>query len=291
MSQEITTAFVQAYRDNVFHTAQQKGSKLAGVFKRDSFTGTHLYIERIEPTIASVKTARHAPTPLTESQHSRRRVTIADYQWADLIDKEDKLRMLIDPQSDYVMAASWAIGRAMDQVAITAFAADVETGQDGSGTATFDATMEVNLSSGLTVDVLRQSSFLLDANDVPSEGRVFVASMAGKRQLLGTTEATSTDYNSVQALVKGDIDSFYGFNFIWIAGSTNDMGLPLTGNNRTCYFFQRDAMVMAVNQDLMVRIDVRPDLQYATQVYVCATFGAVRLDEAAVGRAIIDESV
>lgn len=291
MSQEITTAFVQAYRDNVFHTAQQKGSKLAGVFKRETFTGTNLYIERIEPTIASVKTSRHAPTPLTESQHSRRRVSVSDYQWADLIDKEDKLRMLIDPQSDYVMAASWAIGRAMDQIAITAFEAAVETGQDGSGSAVYDTNMDVDLNSGLTVDVLRQAAFLLDANDVPPEGRIFVGSPKAKQQLLGTTEATSSDFASVKALVRGDIDSFYGFQFIWIAGSTNDVGLPLNGNDRSCYFFQRDAMVMAVNQDLMVRIDVRPDLQYATQVYVCATFGAVRLEEAAVGKAVIDESL
>ena len=55
-----------------------------------------------------------------DTPHSRRKVTMDDYDWADLIDNEDKVRMLISPQSEYAQAGAWAMGRAMDDAIITA---------------------------------------------------------------------------------------------------------------------------------------------------------------------------
>ena len=43
-----------------------------------------------------------------------------DFDWADLIDQEDKVRMLISPQSEYAQAGAWAMGRAMDDAIIDA---------------------------------------------------------------------------------------------------------------------------------------------------------------------------
>jgi hypothetical protein len=43
-------------------------------------------------------------TPLAETPHSRRMVTMDHWEYADLIDDSDKVQMLIDPTSSYANA-------------------------------------------------------------------------------------------------------------------------------------------------------------------------------------------
>jgi len=120
MSTQITTAFVEQYKSNVFHLAQQKGSRLRGAVKTETVTGKAHFFERIGSTAAQLRTSRHSDTPRVDTPHSRRKVTMNDYDWADLIDNEDKVRMLISPQSEYAQAGAYAMGRAMDDAIIAA---------------------------------------------------------------------------------------------------------------------------------------------------------------------------
>jgi hypothetical protein len=62
----------------------------------------------------------NSDTPLMDTPHTRRMVTMTDYEYADLIDSQDKIRMLADPTSTYARAAAAAMGRAMDDVIIAA---------------------------------------------------------------------------------------------------------------------------------------------------------------------------
>ncbi len=91
MSTQITTAFVEQYKSNVFHLAQQKGSRLRGAVKTETVTGKAHFFERIGSTAAQLRTSRHSDTPRVDTPHSRRKVTMNDYDWADLIDNEDKV--------------------------------------------------------------------------------------------------------------------------------------------------------------------------------------------------------
>ena len=120
MSTQITTAFVEQYKSNVLHLAQQKGSRLRDSVRSETVTGKAHFFERIGSTAAQKRTSRHSDTPRMDTPHSRRKVTMDDYDWADLIDNEDKVRMLISPQSEYAMAGAWAMGRAMDDSIIAA---------------------------------------------------------------------------------------------------------------------------------------------------------------------------
>lgn len=65
-----------------------------------------------------------------DTPHSRRMVTLSDYEWADLVDDQDKIRMLIDPTSEYAMAASWAFGRSKDDVIIAAALGTAYSGEE-----------------------------------------------------------------------------------------------------------------------------------------------------------------
>jgi len=93
MSVQITTAFVEQYKANVLHLAQQKGSRLRDAVRTETVTGKSHFFERIGSTSAQKRTSRHADTPRMDTPHSRRKVSMDDYDWADLIDNEDKVRL------------------------------------------------------------------------------------------------------------------------------------------------------------------------------------------------------
>ena len=115
MSTQITTAFVEQYRNNVELLVQQRGSKLRDLVNTDTaIVGKQKFTEQIGSTEAQKRLSRHSDSPLVNVPHQRRAYSMADYEWGDLVDKQDKLRMLIDPTSTYAQAAAFAMGRAMD---------------------------------------------------------------------------------------------------------------------------------------------------------------------------------
>ena len=126
----------------------------------------------------------------------------------------------------------------------------------------------------MTIAKLRSAKEILDAASVdPSIPRTIVVSPKQITDLLGTTEVTSSDFNSVKALANGEVNSFLGFNFIV------SNRLSIDSSKRLCLVYANDGMKMALGQDIMTRIDERSDKGYATQVYVCMTMGATRMEE------------
>ena len=111
---------MEQYSNNVTMLSQQMGSLLRNAVDVETVKGKNAFFEQIGEVTAQVRTSRHSDTPQLDTPHSRRRVSLADYEWADLIDDQDKIRMLIDPTSSYAKAAAAAMGRSMDDVIITA---------------------------------------------------------------------------------------------------------------------------------------------------------------------------
>lgn len=275
MSTQITTAFVNQFSSNVSMLSQQMGSLLRGAVDTESVTGEKAFFDQVGSVAAVAKQSRHSDTPILETPHSRRQVTLTTYEWADLIDDADKVRMLQDPTSSYARAAAAAIGRSMDDVIIDAMGGTAKTGKEGATSTAFASGNKiVHGSAGLTVAKLVSAKKLLDANDVdPSIKRYIVVSPEQIEDLLNTTTVTSSDFNTVKALSQGDVSSFVGFEFI-VSNRLKD-----DGTSRLCYAFAQDGIKMAIGKDVMARIDERSDKSYSTQVYYCATFGATRMEE------------
>jgi hypothetical protein len=290
MSNQITTAFVQQYSSNVQMLSQQMGSLLRGVVDVESVVGKNAFFDQVGKTTAVVRTSRHADTPQIDTPHARRRVSLADYEWADLIDNADKVRLLIDPTSSYAKAAAAAMGRAMDDVIIAALGGTAYTGETGSTSVTLPAGQKPYSSSqsdGLTITKLLEAKRLLDAADVdPSLPRFIVCGPKQISDLLGTTQITSSDFNTVKALSQGQIDSFLGFKFI----VSNRLKFDATNtDDRLAYAFTSDAIKLAVGQDVLARIDERADKSYSTQVYYAMSIGATRMEEEKVVEIACDE--
>jgi len=290
MSSQVTTAFVQQYSANVQMLSQQMGSRLRDAVRIENVVGKNAFIDQIGKATAQLRTSRHADTPQLDTPHARRRLSLASYEYADLIDDQDKVRMLIDPTSFYAQAAAAAMGRAMDDVIITAALGTASTGETGSGSATLDATNNMvgsaSSNDGLTIAKLLEAKRKLDLNDVdPSIPRYIAVGPKQIEDLLGTTQVTSSDFNTVKALAQGDINTFLGFEFIMsnrLSVDSNDI--------RSCFAWAEDGITLGIGKDVSARIDERNDKGYATQVYYCMDIGAVRMEESKVVKIFCDET-
>ena len=286
MSTEITTAFVQQFSSNVQLLSQQMGSLLRGSVSEESVTGEKAFFDQVGQAAAVKRTSRHSDTPIVDTPHSRRMVTMDSYEWADLVDDADKVRLLIAPTSAYARTAAAAIGRAMDDAIISAATGTAKTGKSGSTSTTLPSAQQIaHGSTDLTIEKLIEAKQKLDVNSVdPSIPRYIVVSPFQIQRLLNETAVTSSDFNTVKALVRGEVDTFMGFKFIV------SNRLAKSGNNRTCFAFAEDGLKLAVGKDVMARIEERADKSYSTQVYYCATFGATRMEEDKVVEITCDES-
>ena len=290
MSTQITTAFVEQYSANVTMLSQQMGSLLRSAVDVETIKGKNAFFDQVGSVTAQVRSSRHGSTPQLDTPHSRRRVSLADYEWADLIDDLDKVRMLVDPTSSYAKAAAAAMGRAMDDVIIASLGGSSDTGVAGGTAVSLPSTQKVSTASqadgaGLTIAKLLSAKYILDSNDVdPSLARYIVVSPKQIQDLLGTTQVTSSDYNTVKALATGQVDSYLGFKFI----VSNRLLLANT-DDRLCYAFTADAIKLAIGKDVTARIDERSDKSYATQVYYSMAIGATRMEEKKVVEIPCDE--
>ena len=286
MSTQISTAFVQQFSSNVQLLSQQRGSLLRGAVSEESVTGEKAFFDQVGAAAAVKRTSRHGDTPLVETPHSRRMVIMESYEWADLIDDADKVRLLIDPTSTYALAAAAAMGRAMDDAIIEAAIGTSKTGKSGASSTTMLSDHQIaNGGTDLTLAKLIQAKKVLDLASVdPSITRHIAVGPDQIEALLNSTTVTNSDFNTVKALVQGEINTFLGFTF------HQTTRLSKSGNIRSCFAWAEDGVKLAVGKDVMAKIDERADKSYSTQVYYCATFGATRMEEAKVVQIDCDES-
>jgi len=293
MSIQITTAFVEQYKANVYHLTQQKGSKLRTGVRVERITGKSGFFDQIGATAARKRTSRHADTPRMDTPHNRRRVTLDDYDWGDLIDNEDQVRMLIDPTSQYAEAAAMAMGRAMDDAIIEAATGTAYTGVDGSTSTAFSSTMTVaktvrwpgvtSADCGLNVAKLNEAKKLLAQNDVDPDDECFIA-VNGRQihSLMLDEKMSSFDYNAIKPLRDGKITQYLGFTFL----PTNRIGL--SGSDDRVIYWAKGGLTLGIGQDIKTEIAKRPDKNFSMQVFAGMSTGATRMEEVRVGDIICD---
>jgi hypothetical protein len=289
MSTFVTTHFVQQYSTLVQMLLQQKGSKLRGTVSAGSYTGNAAKaVEQVGLVTAQLRTTRHADTPISSTPADARWVFPKDYDIADLIDDQDKLRMIIDPQSSYAMAQAMALGRAMDDEIISAFFGTSLTGASGSTSTTFPTSTSTNVvgvstggtTSGLNVEKLRAAKELLMTNevDVDNEDLYCVVTAKQYRNLLNEIQAVSMDFTDKPVLVNGKITEFMGFKFVpcqRLTTGTDDAA----GTSRQIPVYAKSGMHLGIWNDINSSVDKRADKSNSTQVYSKMTVGATRVEE------------
>lgn len=283
---DITTGFVKQYGANIMLRTQQKGSRLRNaVTVETGIVGEEHFMDQLAPDVATKRTTRNADTPITPADHRRRKVILYDYEVAKLLDKQDKLKLLADPNSKYVINGANALGRAIDDEIITALGGTAYTGKTGSTSQALPSSQKIAVaSSGLTFAKVLNAAEILNDNDVDEDDRFFVYTSKQLTNLLNTTQATSSDYVAIKALMKGEIDVWMGFKWI------RSQRLGTDGTNRLCYAFHKSGVGLAIAQDIMTRVGERADKSYAMQTYLSLGVGATRLEEEKVVEIACSES-
>jgi len=294
MSIQVGTAYVNAYRENIQLLSQQRGSRLRRTVMNETQVGEYEFFDQIGATSAVKITNRHGDTPLVNTPHSRRRVHCTPYDWADMIDRQDKVRLLADPTSKYVINAVAAFGRTDDEIIITEGLGTAYSDKTGSTATVLPSASKVAVtyaesgsdSSNLTIAKLRRARHLLRSQEAIMEGEMVYAAVTSSQidSLLRTTEVTSNDYNVVKALVNGEVDTFMGFEFI------QTELLPVASSIRRCMFYPESAITFSTCGEIEVDVGPRRDKRNSVQVYVSHDRGAVRMEEVKVIEVSCDET-
>jgi hypothetical protein len=290
MSNQIETSFIQGFKQGIDLLSQQRGSKLQNAVRNEMQSSKQDHYDQISRTSVVQRTTRHSDTPLVNTPHSRRNVTLNDYEWADLIDRQDRLRLLNDPGNAYSTNAAYAMGRKKDELILDAFTKTQTTGELADGGAAPAVVTIFGASTGnqppLTVEnLINARTHLLAEDDTDEE--MFVALTAYQiAQLMDDNRVSSADYNTVRALVAGQIDTFLGFKFIQVANTVNPVTDGTAGadnSSRPVYFWKRSGILLATGMGesgSSARITERADKSYSTQIYYSASFGSARMEEA-----------
>ena len=287
MSQQIPTHFVQQYTSNVQLLLQQRGSKLRNAVMSQTQTGKQaVAVDQWGAVSAAKRIGRYQPLLPQDTPSDRRWVFPNDYDWSDLIDNFDKLRMITDPQSSYVTNGTYAMGRAIDDEIISGLLGDNKTGESGAtstgilsaynGGSQLVGTNVGGANSNLNLDKLRNAKKILMQNEVDVDNDpLFIAMTASQHDaLLAETQVVSLDYNTKPVLVDGRITSFMGFNFITLER------LPKAASVRSCIAWAKSGAHLGMWGDIKPDVRQRADLSSLPwQVYVEGTFGATRTEE------------
>lgn len=286
----------QDYSRIILPLARQEKSLLFDrVYVKPDITGKSFYQDQIGKWEMSAKTTVNPDTPQNDPELSRTRIDIATYNDARMLDRSLRLQEFSDPMSQTSICLSSSVGIQMDKIIYEALGGTAHRGETGSTSVTFPAAKTVAVdfeaagtNSGLTTTKIRRAAKLLNAQGVPNYDRTFVCSATGLEQLLGTTVVTNSDYNSIKALVAGEIDTWMGFKFVVLP----DGIINVDSNNVADYFaFQKTGICFGMLEELFLRIEERADKSYSKQIYYEINAGAGRLEEAKVIKVKSDESV
>lgn len=281
MTISIPIAFSQKFTADFLLLSQQKMSRLWKTVRSepDFLNGKFGYYDRIGATAMQRRTSRNADTPNIDQAHSRRRITLSDYEWATLIDKQDVMRMIAGGMlpAKYLQNALMAAQRQRDDVIIAAATANSQVmDEDDAATSTALPAAQIiaNGGTGLTLAKVLNAKELLDAAEVAEETPKYaIVSAKQVTNMLNTTEVKSVDYNSVKALASGQLNTFLGFE--WIRSER----LAVSSSIRKCLFYAQGAVGVALGEDITTDIGPRRDKGMATQVYVSQSLDATRVED------------
>lgn len=293
----VTTAFTKQYQSNLYILSQQRGSKAQDKCRVETITSTEqAYWDTLGVVAAQLITGRHSPTPNNEPEHGRRRADPADYDTNSFVDKEDDLKMLIEPTSPIAQRQADALGRTKDDIFFAAALGEAKEGKEGAttydlyeesigingdGTATTVGTLPaVATIVTMTLDKILLMMQIYNQEDVdPDIEKYWCVHPRTIRGMLDLDEVGSADYNTVRTLAEGKVDSYGGFKFLWSNRLTKDAA---TGTGYRSISWARDGMILGLAKEVSSRIDTRSDLRYTTQVYSWMSMCAVRMEGAKV---------
>lgn len=269
MAISISNAFVTLFDAEVKQAYQADAVLRNTVRLRTGVTASTHKFPKIGSGVATARVPQTDVTPLNVS-YSQATVTLSDWIAAEYSDIFNQAKVNFDERAELVQVVGKAIGRRADQLIINAIASSstsLTVSNDIGGT-----------DSNLNVAKLRRAKSLLDTNNVPMDERYLLIHAANLQNLLSETSVTSSDFNTVKALVQGELDTFLGFKFITI-GDRSEGGLTGggSGQDRKVWAWHKSAVGMAEGMGIRSEINYIPE-KTSWLVSSMLSAGAVAID-------------
>jgi hypothetical protein len=277
------------FTKNVELLLQQKTPRLAGTVSTAGYQGEKAQVIKqfgeVEFVPFNAGTAAgqwKGDTQFADIAHYQRWVFPSDFSLALADAKGDDIRMLGDPRSSYAEAMRAAYARLYDDIIIAAATNPCKVGKydDLQDQALPDDQIidhDFDPAPGLSVaKLLEAKKRLIAAGNDPGEERYFACSESQLNDLLKTQEVTSADYNTIKALVKGEVDSFVGFKFI---STERLLYSEPEGVVRHCLAWVKSGLHLGTWNGLETHVDQRADKNYLWQIWMSCTLGATRTQE------------
>ena len=268
MSISLSNAFVTLFDAEVKQAYQGKAMLVGAVRQRRGVEGSTVKFPKVGRGVATPRITQSDVTPLNVG-FSNVTCTLQDWNAAEYSDIFSQAKVNFDERQELVQVLGNAIGRRQDQLIL-----DALTAASGTGTVSNDIG---GSDTNLNVAKLREAKRLLDRANVPPEGRNIILHASGLASLLSETAVTSSDFNTVKALVSGEINTFLGFTF-HVLGDRTEGGLIIDGSlDRTCFAFHKDAIGYAEGIAPRTEVNYIPE---KTSFLVNSVFsaGAVAID-------------
>lgn len=233
MSISLSNAFVTLFDAEVKQAYQGKAMLVPAVRQRRGVEGSTVKFPKVGKGVATIRVPQSDVTPLNVG-FSSVTLTLSDYNAAEYSDIFSQAKVNFDERQELVQVVAGAMGRRQDQMILDAL--------NASSTSLTVANSIGGANTNMNIAKLREAKRLMDKNNVPPDGRNIIIHGNGLANLLSETSVTSSDFNSVKALVQGELNTFLGFTF-HVLGDRSEGGLPIDGSlDRTCYAFHKDAV-------------------------------------------------
>lgn len=283
MTATIDTAFISQFSNNIHTLVREEGSKLRGIFMTEDAPGEKHFFDRLGELEVYEVVGRKDTTTLQDPAHSRRMATLKRYAAHTYLDDLDKMKMLLDPTSEYAKTLATAHGKNYDVTLYNQLLGSAATGKDGSGSQAFDTSNQqiAHGSSGLTIAKVHQALRILESNEIDIDNKelfMTVGALGIEDMLTDTTngaQLTSFDYQDSKTMATGRIPNFRGVNIV----RTQRVPDETAATTHRALLFTRDAMKVAVKNQMEVKTAQRADLEYLYQISAYMNFGGVRMEE------------
>lgn len=253
MSIFLTQGQIQQFDDMVKHAYTQQGGGLRrSIRAKTGVTGNQYKFPTMGKGMAMPRVPQTDVVPMNIT-HARKTATISDWNAPEYTDVFDQQKNNVDERPQLAHVIAGATQRREDQIIIDAWDA-------ASTTLTVDTDIGGS-DTNLNTTKFREAKKLLDRNGVPMSERYMVVHADSLFGLLGDTSATSADFNTIKALVDGQINTWLGFN-ISMMDNRDEGGLPLNTGVRTNYAYHGGARGCA---GLAVGIDHRTEVNYIAE--------------------------
>lgn len=286
MSENLPKLAVETFSTVLALKLQQQTSMLRGRVMEGQHVGKQASpIDYIGAIQMKAPQGRYAPNQPQNVDFTRRWVTPVDKEAYQLIDTFDKLRLLMDPTSQYSSVAAAAVAREWDDRIIGAAFATATIG-DSTGISTttenFDttawrvaSTFGSSAASGLTVAKMIEAKRVMRKAQVQvdTEQLTWVTNSQGEADLLNQVQVVSTEFSDRPVLQDGKVVRFMGWDIVYSERLTS------SSNLRQNIAMVKSGAYLGVWKDTENDVSRRNDLSgLPWQLATLMTSGATRLE-------------